>query len=73
MPKIGEKSFDLRLVERFVHLGQLKKADYDKYLKSLPDEADNALESRPGDPDYEAELANLAAQKKEAAKAPSEE
>lgn len=56
MPKIGEKTMDVRLVERFIHQGEMKRADYDKYLKSLPDDAENALETRPGDEAYEAEL-----------------
>ncbi len=53
MPKIGEKSFDTRTIGSSIHGGKIKKADYDKYLKSLPDEADNAVETRPGDETFE--------------------
>lgn len=64
MPKIGDKSFDVRLISRFIHQGEMKRADYDKYLKSLPDDADQALETRPGDADYEAELSAISEQKR---------
>ncbi len=60
MPKIGEKTFDIRLIERFIHQGELKRVDYDKYLKSLPDDADQGMETRPGDVDYEAKLEAVA-------------
>jgi hypothetical protein len=49
MPKIGEKVFDVRTLERALHRGELKPGDYEKYLKSLPDESENAVETRPGD------------------------
>lgn len=65
MPKIGEKSFDVRLISRFIHQGEMKRVDYDKYLNSLPDDAANALETRPGDVDYEAEQ-NLIQEEKRA-------
>lgn len=64
MPKIGDKSFDVRLISRFIHQGEMRRADYDKYLKSLPDDADNMIETHPGDVDYEAEQSALLEQKK---------
>lgn len=76
MPKIGEKSFDVRLVSRFIHQGEMKRADYDKHLNALPDDAANAAETRPGDPDFEAEQNAAAEQRRadrEAAKALPEE
>ena len=53
MSKIGEKSFDLRIIERALHRGEIKPVEYDKYLKSLPDDGDLAVETRPGDPEIE--------------------
>ncbi len=76
MPKIGEKSFDVRLVSRFIHQGEMKRADYDKHLKALPDETDNFVETRPGDPDFEAEQSAATEQRiaaRDAARASSEE
>lgn len=75
MPKIGEKSFDVRLVSRFIHQGEMKRAEYDKHLKALPDEVDNFVETRPGDPDFEAEQGAAAEQRlaaREAARASEE-
>ncbi len=54
MPKIGEKTYDVRILERALHRGELKKADLEKYLKSLPDDAPNAVEIRSGDLEWEA-------------------
>lgn len=54
MPKIGEKTYDLRTIERALHRGELKKSEFDKYLKQLPDDAENAVEVRPGDSEFEA-------------------
>ncbi len=73
MPKIGEKTFDIRLIERFIHQGDIKRADYEKHLNSLPDDADNALETRPGDVDYEAELEAISEQKRAAKEAANQE
>jgi hypothetical protein len=53
MPKIGEKVFDIRTLERALHRGELKPNEYEKYLKSLPDESENVVETRPGDPEPE--------------------
>jgi hypothetical protein len=53
MPKIGEKTFDVRTIERALHRGSLKKSDYEKQLKSLPDDSENAAETRPGDAEFE--------------------
>lgn len=66
MPKIGEKNLDLRLVERFIHQGSLKKSEYDKHINTLPDDAENTLETRPGDPEYEAQQDELELQRKAA-------
>ena len=53
MPKIGEKVFDVRTLERAFHRGEIKASEYEKYLKTLPDESDNVVETRPGDPEPE--------------------
>lgn len=53
MPKIGERTYDVRILERGLHRGEIKKADLEKYLKNLPDDASNTLETRPGDPEWE--------------------
>ena len=53
MPKIGEKTFDVRILERAFHRGEIKPAEYEKYLKNLPDDADQVVETRPGDPEFE--------------------
>ncbi|MCC6272556.1 MAG: hypothetical protein IT572_03730 [Deltaproteobacteria bacterium] len=39
--KNDEKLFDLRTLDAFQARGTLKPADYEKYLKSLPDEEGN--------------------------------
>lgn len=39
--KNDEKLFDLRTLNAFQSRGILKPADYEKYLKSLPDEEGN--------------------------------
>ena len=38
-----EKKFDIRLIEYHFQTGQLKKEDYEKYLKNLPDLADRIV------------------------------
>ncbi len=48
MPKIGKKSFDTRVVARNLHDNNIRK-DYEKHLKSLPDDAENADWTRPGE------------------------
>ncbi|GEM_PF-1763310 len=53
MPKIGEKTFDTRTLERALIRGEIKKAEYEKYMKSLPDESSNVSLTRPGDEEYE--------------------
>jgi len=53
MPKIGEKIFDVRTLERALHRGEIKPSEYEKHLKSLPDDSENAAETRPGDPESE--------------------
>ncbi len=50
---IGKKNFDKRNIEWSLHRGEIKKSEYEAYLKNLPDDADNAQDTRPGDPDYE--------------------
>ncbi len=42
MTKIGEKNFDIRLIERRIHKGEIKQSEYDRYLKSLPDDEENS-------------------------------
>lgn len=36
------KKFDSRIVERNILRGSAKQEDYDKFVKELPDESDNA-------------------------------
>jgi len=43
MASIDPKHTDKRTVERYLHLGVVDEKEYDKYLKSLPDLAENAL------------------------------
>ena len=39
--KSEESTFDLRTLDSLVSRGTVKQADYDKYLKTLPDEEGN--------------------------------
>lgn len=39
---VSEKKFDLRVRDKFIEDGRLKKEEADQYLNSLPDEMDNA-------------------------------
>ena len=43
MATIEPKYADKRTVERYIHLGIVDEKEYDKYVKSLPDLAENAL------------------------------
>ncbi len=36
------KPYDKRTIDRYIDKGQIKRADVDSYLKSLPDDAANA-------------------------------
>jgi hypothetical protein len=38
---MAEQLYDKRIIERNVRKGLLQRKDYDKYLKELPDVADN--------------------------------
>ena len=40
---VAEKKFDIRMVERNVHRGQLTAEEAEKQLKNLPDDAANAV------------------------------
>ena len=40
-----EKLFDIRVLEHRLRRGVITKAEYDKYLASLPDDAVNASET----------------------------
>lgn len=40
---LAPKHTDKRTVERYIRLGVVDEKEYDKYLKSLPDLAENAL------------------------------
>lgn len=51
-----ERQFDTRTLPRELHKGSVQRSDLEKHLKSLPDDAENAFETKPGDPDYEATL-----------------
>lgn len=46
MPKseFDERLFDLRVVEKNLRSGLISRKDYEKYLKSVEDDEDNALE-----------------------------
>jgi hypothetical protein len=37
------KAWDVRTLERKLRNGSLSRKDYDKYLKTLPDRADNVI------------------------------
>jgi len=40
---LENKLVDQRVVERYIRKGQLDAKDYERYLKSLPDVADQAV------------------------------
>ena len=42
--EFDDRLFDLRVVEKNIRAGVITRKDYEKYLKSLEDEEDNALE-----------------------------
>ncbi len=42
MSKENERLYDLRILERNIRKGLIARKDVEKYLKSLPDRADNA-------------------------------
>ncbi len=48
MPKIGKKTYDTRVISRNLHDNSVRK-DYEKHLKSLADDAENADWTRPGE------------------------
>lgn len=39
--KKTDKYFDQRVAKRYVNRGVINQADYDKFIKDLPDESDN--------------------------------
>ncbi|HKY64520.1 MAG TPA: hypothetical protein VJR29_14020 [bacterium] len=39
--KNEERLYDIRTLDNYLSRGLIKPTEYDKYLKSLPDEADN--------------------------------
>jgi hypothetical protein len=41
--KLQRKYFDSRIVDRYVHNGLLKKAEYEAHMKNLPDDTENAV------------------------------
>jgi hypothetical protein len=43
MASIDPKHADKRTVERYIRFGVVDEKEFDKYLKSLPDLAENAL------------------------------
>lgn len=43
MKNIDLKLIDTRTAQRYINQGLLKKEDYDKYLKSLPDDSENLV------------------------------
>jgi len=40
---VNEKKFDIRMVERNVQRGQVSNDEIEKHMKSLPDDAANAV------------------------------
>lgn len=48
MPKIGKKSFDIRVISRNLHDNSVRK-EYEKHLKNLSDDTENADWTRPGE------------------------
>lgn len=42
--EFDERLFDLRVVEKNIRSGVITRKDYEKYLKSLDDDDDNAVE-----------------------------
>ena len=40
---VGDKKFDVRMVERNVQRGRVASEEVEKHLKSLPDDAANAI------------------------------
>ncbi|MBF0492511.1 MAG: hypothetical protein HQM15_07000 [Deltaproteobacteria bacterium] len=52
----NQEVYDVRTLPRRMHKGSVQRSDLEKYLKSLPDDAANAIETKPGDPDYEVTL-----------------
>ena len=45
MLDMKDQLFDIRVVQRYIKLGRLSAADYDKYLASLEDSAADAVET----------------------------
>lgn len=43
MKNIDLKLIDTRTAKRYISQGLLTKEDYDKYIKSLPDDSDNLV------------------------------
>lgn len=56
MAQNNERLFDIRTTTQHLRTGSIKRADLEKHLKSLPDDSNHLIETRPGDPDYEAAL-----------------
>lgn len=42
--EFDERLFDSRVVEKNIRAGVISRKDYEKYLKSLDDDGDNALD-----------------------------
>lgn len=42
--EFDERLFDLRVVEKNIRSGVISRKDYEKYLKSLEDDDDNAID-----------------------------
>ena len=46
-PKVNERTSDVRILERKLRRGLISRKDHDKYLKSLPDLTDKAVQATP--------------------------
>ena len=49
MTRDESKMYDVRTLERNIRKGIITRKDYEKYLKTLVDKADNVAISRPDD------------------------
>ena len=72
MTRDDSKMYDVRTLERNLRKGLINKKDYEKYLKALPDRADNAAISKP-DEGKEIEYPELPSDEVPAAAAPADE
>jgi len=56
MANSSDRLYDIRVLERNIRKGLIARKDVEKYLKSLPDRADNTAPlaaAEPDEPDYD--------------------